>query len=59
MEEDTGSLGLLWYDDDEEGDEEQQLSVRPETSSRQKREDLKDPDYQITSRSQIPENVLM
>ncbi|KAI3376492.1 hypothetical protein L3Q82_016451 [Scortum barcoo] len=52
VEEDTGSLGLLWYDDDDDddGDEEQQLSVRPATSSRQKREDLKDPDYQITSR---------
>ncbi|XP_051260074.1 zinc finger protein 37 isoform X2 [Dicentrarchus labrax] len=50
--EDTGSLGLLWFDDDEEddGDEEQQLSARPATSSRQGREDLKDPDFQITSR---------
>ncbi|XP_074480698.1 uncharacterized protein LOC141761266 [Sebastes fasciatus] len=51
--EDTGSLGLLWFDDEEEdddgggGDEEQQLSAM---SSRQRREDLKDPDYQITPR---------
>ncbi|TKS93311.1 Zinc finger protein 84 [Collichthys lucidus] len=38
--EDTGSLGLLWYDDDgdDEGGDEEQPS------------DLKDPDYQITSR---------
>ncbi|TMS01210.1 Zinc finger protein 300 [Larimichthys crocea] len=38
--EDTGSLGLLWYEDDgdDEGGDEEQPS------------DLKDPDYQITSR---------
>ncbi|XP_044039816.1 zinc finger protein 37-like isoform X2 [Siniperca chuatsi] len=50
--EDTGSLGLLWYGDDEEGDggdEDQQLSAGPATSSRQ-RQDLKDPDYQIPPR---------
>ncbi|XP_049424186.1 zinc finger protein 37-like isoform X2 [Epinephelus fuscoguttatus] len=51
--EDTGSLGLLWFGEEEDGDgddgvdEEQQLSA---ASSRQRREDLKDPDYQITSR---------
>ncbi|XP_041820709.1 zinc finger protein 568-like [Chelmon rostratus] len=52
--DDTGSLGLLWYDDEEGdgGDEEQQLSVQTATSSRQRREDLKDPDYQIKSRGQ-------
>lgn len=46
----------MWFDDDddEEGDdEEQQLSAQPATSSRKRREDLKDPDYQIKSRSQI------
>lgn len=54
--EDTGSLGLLWFDDDEDDDdvvcedEEEQPTVRPATSYRQKREDLKDPDYQIPSR---------
>ncbi|XP_038587327.1 zinc finger protein 37-like isoform X2 [Micropterus salmoides] len=55
--EDTGSLGLMWFDDDddEEGDdEEQQLSAQPATSSRKRREDLKDPDYQIKSRSFSP-----
>ncbi|XP_071315959.1 uncharacterized protein [Trachinotus anak] len=48
--EDTGSLGLLWYDDDDEGEDEEQLPKEPATSCRQKREDLKDPDYQIPSR---------
>ncbi|XP_076580929.1 uncharacterized protein LOC143316954 isoform X2 [Chaetodon auriga] len=50
--EDTGSLGLLWYDDEEGdgGDEEQQLSARLATSSKLRRENLKDPDYQIKSR---------
>lgn len=51
--EDTGSLGLLWYDDDEGENEEEQQSVQPATSSRQKREDLQDPDYHIPSRLQI------
>lgn len=45
--EDTESLGLLWYDIDD--DEEEQELVQP-TSSRQKREDLKDPDYKMPSR---------
>nr|XP_046236019.1 zinc finger and SCAN domain-containing protein 2-like isoform X2 [Scatophagus argus] len=50
--QDTGSLGLLWYDDEESdgADEEQQLSTQPAMSSKQRREDLKDPDYQIKSR---------
>ncbi|XP_039996637.1 zinc finger protein 37-like isoform X3 [Xiphias gladius] len=52
--EDTGSLGLLWYDDDEGENEEEQQSVQPATSSRQKREDLQDPDYHIPSRSFSP-----
>lgn len=55
--EDTGSLGLdLWFDDDDDDvceDEEAQSTVQPATSSRQKREDLKDPDYQIPSRLKI------
>ncbi|XP_026225000.1 zinc finger and SCAN domain-containing protein 2-like isoform X2 [Anabas testudineus] len=54
--EDTGSLGLLWFDDDDDvcEDEEEQPTVRPATGSRQKREDLKDPDYQMPSRSFSP-----
>ncbi|KAK2863403.1 hypothetical protein Q5P01_002936 [Channa striata] len=61
--EDTGSLGLLWFDDDDDDDNEdvgentekqQQPSVQPPTGSRQKREDQKDPDYQIPSRSFSP-----
>lgn len=44
--EDTESLGLLWYDDI---DEEEQELMQP-TSSQQKREDLKDPDYKMPSR---------
>uniref|UniRef100_UPI0037E915FF zinc finger protein 37-like n=1 Tax=Semicossyphus pulcher TaxID=241346 RepID=UPI0037E915FF len=48
--EDTGSLGL-WFDEDDGGDEEQQLSLHSmTTSSRQRREDLKDPDFQISPR---------
>lgn len=48
---DSGSLGFLWFNGDDEGeDEEEQLSVQQETSSRQKQEDLRDPDYQIPSR---------
>lgn len=43
---DTESLALLWYDDI---DEEEQELMQP-TSSRQKREDLKDPDYKMPSR---------
>lgn len=46
--EDTESLGLLWYDDIDDDEEEQEL-VQP-TSSRQKREDLKDPDYIMPTR---------
>ncbi|XP_018545307.1 zinc finger protein 317 [Lates calcarifer] len=54
---DSGSLGFLWFNGDDEGeDEEEQLSVQQETSSRQKQEDLRDPDYQIPSRS-IPLRV--
>uniref|UniRef100_A0A3Q3IYT6 C2H2-type domain-containing protein n=1 Tax=Monopterus albus TaxID=43700 RepID=A0A3Q3IYT6_MONAL len=45
--QDAGSQGVLWVDNDEE----EQLSVQPEMSSREKREDLKDPDYQMPSRS--------
>lgn len=45
---DTESLALLWYDDIDDDEEEQEL-VQP-TSSRQKREDLKDPDYKMPSR---------
>ncbi|XP_026177814.1 zinc finger protein 250-like isoform X2 [Mastacembelus armatus] len=59
--EDTGSLGLLWFDDDDDGDDgdqdgdEDELSlVQPEISSRKEQEDLKDPDYQIPSRSFLP-----
>ncbi|XP_030287005.1 zinc finger and SCAN domain-containing protein 2-like [Sparus aurata] len=53
--DDSGGLGLLWYDeyDDEEadgGDEGQ----RPETSFRRRQEDLKDPDYQIKPRLMSP-----
>ncbi|XP_040887551.1 zinc finger protein 846-like isoform X2 [Toxotes jaculatrix] len=51
---DTGSLGLLWYDDDEGEGEEEQPSMEPATSSTQKQEDLQDPDYQIPSRSLSP-----
>ncbi|XP_031175638.2 zinc finger protein 37-like isoform X2 [Sander lucioperca] len=57
-EEDDGDF--LWYGDDDDdgdgdgGDEEQQLSSRPAASSRQKREDLKDPDFQITPRFSSP-----
>ncbi|XP_038587317.1 zinc finger protein 37-like isoform X3 [Micropterus salmoides] len=57
-EEDSGSLGQLWYDDDEEGDggnEELQLSVQPATSLR--KEDLKDPDFQIESRLSSPRDA--
>lgn len=44
----------MWFDDEDEGeDEEEQQSVQPASSSRQRREDLKDPDYQIPSRLQI------
>ncbi|XP_045897943.1 putative uncharacterized protein DDB_G0287113 isoform X1 [Micropterus dolomieu] len=46
-EEDSGSIGQLRGDG---GNEEPQLSVQPATSLK---EDLKDPDYQIESRSQI------
>lgn len=49
--EDPGSLDLLRYGDDDEGngdDEEQQLSAQPATGSNQ--EDLKDPEYRIESR---------
>ncbi|KAM7376840.1 hypothetical protein PAMA_013552 [Pampus argenteus] len=53
VQEDTGSLGLTWYEDEDE-DEEEQLSVRPASSSRWRRADLKDPDYQIPSRSSSP-----
>ena len=53
--EDTGSLGLLWYADDKGEDKDERLAVQPATSSRQKREDLQDPDYQIPSRLQILE----
>ena len=48
---DTESLGLFWYEGDyDDEDEVEQLLVQPTTSSRQKREDLKDPDYEIPSR---------
>ncbi|KAK2899478.1 uncharacterized protein [Channa argus] len=55
--EDTGSLGLLWFDDDdvdEDAAKQQQPSLQPATSSRKKRDDLKDPDYQIPSRTFSP-----
>ncbi|XP_060886967.1 uncharacterized protein LOC132958261 [Labrus mixtus] len=46
--EDTGSLSMWW---DGEEDEEQQLSEHLTTpSSRRRKEDLKDPDFQITPR---------
>ncbi|KAM9426146.1 uncharacterized protein KZ484_016693 isoform 2-T2 [Pholidichthys leucotaenia] len=52
--EDTGNLGLLWYNEDvvvDEEEEEEQHLVQPSTSSGQRRADLKDPDYQMRSRS--------
>lgn len=53
--EDTGSLGLLWFDDDVVcKDEEEEPTARPATSSRQKQEDLKDPDYQVPERLKMP-----
>ncbi|TDG99439.1 hypothetical protein EPR50_G00193350, partial [Perca flavescens] len=55
-EEDEGDF--LWYgdedEDDDDGDEEQRLSSRPAASSRRKRGDLKDPDFQITPRFSSP-----
>ncbi len=54
---DTGGLGLLWYDGDEEGDEEQHLLEQQAMNCKQRREDLKDPDFQIKSRLQIPNPV--
>ncbi|XP_062301143.1 zinc finger protein 250-like isoform X2 [Scomber scombrus] len=58
VQEETGSLGLMWYDDEEEEeeveDEEQRLSVRPTANSRQRRDDQKDPDYQIPARVSSP-----
>ncbi|XP_035506438.2 zinc finger protein 432 isoform X1 [Scophthalmus maximus] len=60
--DDAGSLDLLWYDEDDykdfvgddDEDEDERLPVRPGTSSRKKRADLRDPDYQIPSRSFSP-----
>ncbi|XP_054457534.1 zinc finger protein 37-like [Anoplopoma fimbria] len=40
---DTGSLGLLWFNDEDEDEER-----RAAASSRRRRDDLKDPDYQTT-----------
>ncbi|XP_065806646.1 zinc finger and SCAN domain-containing protein 2-like [Labrus bergylta] len=48
--EDTGSLSMWWDGEEDEG-EEQQLSEHLTTpSSRRRKEDLKDPDFQITQR---------
>ncbi|XP_041842091.1 zinc finger protein 777-like [Melanotaenia boesemani] len=51
----SGNLDFVWYEDDDEdvvdADEEvEQLVVQPKMSSREKRDDLKDPDYEISSR---------
>lgn len=43
---DTGSLALMWYNDD---GEQQQPATSPT------RDHLKDPEYQTKSRSQIPQ----
>ncbi|XP_024143498.1 zinc finger protein 37 [Oryzias melastigma] len=50
--EDSGSLDIWYIEDD--ANEEQQVLVQPTTSSRMKREDLKDPDYEVPSRSGPP-----
>ncbi|XP_069375077.1 uncharacterized protein [Paralichthys olivaceus] len=55
--EDSGSLGLLWYDgddDDDDGGEDEEEHMKPTTSSRKKQEDVQDPDYQIPSSSCSP-----
>ncbi|XP_047441796.1 zinc finger protein 37-like isoform X2 [Mugil cephalus] len=51
-EEDSGSMGVLWYDDneDEVDDEEEEQRMQLLASSRQKQEDLKDPDFEMPSR---------
>lgn len=49
--DDTASLDI-WYieDDANEDDEEERVLVQPTASARMKREDLKDPDYEVPSR---------
>ncbi|XP_004079625.2 zinc finger protein 37 [Oryzias latipes] len=53
--DDTASLDI-WYieDDANEDDEEERVLVQPTASARMKREDLKDPDYEVPSRSIPP-----
>lgn len=50
--QDASSLGLVWFGDEEEDYDEEQLSVPSATGAKQRRDqrDQKDPDYQMPSR---------
>lgn len=59
--EDGGRLSFLWYNDDDadddgnkEEDEEKPLLDQTSGSSRQRKEELKDPDYKVPQRLLIP-----